>query len=264
MTKILIIENGAQIRCSLKKHLMKKKYEIIEAKNGNAGIQKTQKHLPDLIVCDINIPELDGYQVLKALKNDSATVIIPFILIGSSSTKAKVRKGMNLGADDYLLKPLIAAELSEAISAQLKKQSLIKEWFPFLFQHLSQSELVKQDELARNSYSYPQIKEVFDFIEAHYHEAISLRDVAKELGFSPTYLTELVKRETGKTVNRWIIKRRLTAACTLLLETTNSIESIAESVGYNNLTHFFNQFRQYYSNTPHVWRKTNRKKWNYK
>ena len=264
MTKFLIIGNNAQVKYSLKKYLMNKNHEIIEVNNGNLGIQQAQRHLPDIIICDTNTSKLNGYQVLKTLKNRPATVVIPFILIGSNGTREEVRKGMNFGADDYLYKPLIAAELSEAIAAQLKKQSLIKEWFPSQFKHLSQHKSVKDDELARNSYSCPQIKEVFDFIEAHYHEAISLRDVAKEIGFSPPYLTELVKRETGKTVNRWIIKRRLTAACTLLLETTNSIESIAESVGYNNLTHFFNQFRQYYSNSPHVWRKTNRKKWNYK
>ena len=262
MTKILIIENDAQIIFSLEKSLSGKNYKIIEAKNGAVGIEKVQKHMPDIILCDVNLPKTNGYQVLKALKSNPATIVIPLILIGSNRAKA-VRKGMNLGADDYLFKPLIADQLSEAIAAQLKKQSLIKKWFPSQFQHLSQQKSVKHDELASNSYSCPQIKEVFDFIEAHYHEAISLRDVAKELGFSPTYLTELVKRETGKTVNRWIIKRRLTAACTLLLETTNSIESIAESVGYNNLTHFFNQFRKHYSNTPNVWRKTNRNKWNY-
>ena len=261
MTKILLIENDVQVKTFLSESLKEEGFEVIEAKNGRIGVREAQKHQPDLIACNIIIPELDGDRVLKTLRANPATAIIPFIFLTDKDDRSTVRRGMELGADDCLVKPFTAAEFSGAIAAQLKKRSLFQQWFPFRFQPVSSQILAETDDSnigEINFYSCPHLREVFDFIEAHYHEAISLRHVASKVGFSPTYLTELVKRKTGKTVNRWIIERRLTAACSLLLETTNSIESVAESVGYNNLTHFFNQFRKHYKTTPKIWRQTYR------
>jgi AraC-like DNA-binding protein len=104
----------------------------------------------------------------------------------------------------------------------------------------------------------PQLKEVFEFIEANYHKSIGLRDVAQAVGYSSAYLTDLVRRQTGQTVNHWIIRRRMAAACSLLLETNQSVEQIAMEVGYNNPGHFFQQFRHHHKTTPQVWRKTHR------
>jgi AraC-like DNA-binding protein len=82
--------------------------------------------------------------------------------------------------------------------------------------------------------------------------------VAKAVGYSPAYLTDLVRRQTGQTVQRWIIKRRMAAACSLLLETDQSVNQIATTVGYNDKNYFFYQFRQHYAMTPQIWRKTHR------
>jgi PAS domain S-box-containing protein len=105
-----------------------------------------------------------------------------------------------------------------------------------------------------------ELKQVLDFIDAHYHESISLNDVATAFNYSPAYLTDLTKRQTGKTINRWIIERRLAAVEVLLKESNWSVEKIAETVGYFNLCHFFRQFRQYYGTTPTNWRCAEKKK----
>lgn len=102
--------------------------------------------------------------------------------------------------------------------------------------------------------SVPRLHEVFEFIELNYQHSIKLKDVAQAVGYSPAYLTDLVRRITGKTVNYWIIKRRLEEAKRLLLETEDSIEQIAFKVGYQNINHFYCQFRNYCQNTPRVWR----------
>jgi len=104
----------------------------------------------------------------------------------------------------------------------------------------------------------PQLREVFDFIEANYHQPITLKDVAKAAGYSSAYLTDLVRRQTGKTVNLWIIERRMTEACSLLRETDQSVDGIAETVGYLTTAHFFRQFRQYHGTTPQAWRNAQR------
>jgi AraC-like DNA-binding protein len=107
--------------------------------------------------------------------------------------------------------------------------------------------------------SIPRLDEVFEFIELNYHLSISLRKVATAVGYSPAYLTDLVRRLTGKTVNNWIIERRIAQARRLLLETNYSIEQIAFDVGYQNINHFYCQFRDYYKNTPGAWRESQRR-----
>lgn len=106
--------------------------------------------------------------------------------------------------------------------------------------------------------SIPQLREVFEFIELNYHQNIRLKEVAQAVGYSPAYLTDLVRRLTGKTVNNWIIDRRIGEASTLLLETNDSVDKIALKVGYQNINHFYCQFREYYQNTPRAWRESQR------
>jgi AraC-like DNA-binding protein len=106
--------------------------------------------------------------------------------------------------------------------------------------------------------SHAKLDQVFRFIESHYHQPITLRDVADAVGYSPAYLTDLVRRETGKPINDWIIERRLIEACHLLRETEQTVTQIAEALGYQNPGHFFRQFRQRYGTTPQSWRNSHR------
>jgi AraC-like DNA-binding protein len=108
--------------------------------------------------------------------------------------------------------------------------------------------------------SQPLLNRVFHFIEAHYQHSISLREVAEAVDRSPAYLTDLVRRETGKTVLSWIIERRMTEACRLLLETDQSVEQIAEAVGYLDRRHFSRQFLRSHKMTPQAWRRTRKSK----
>lgn len=108
--------------------------------------------------------------------------------------------------------------------------------------------------------SIPRLTEVFEFIELNYCQNIKLKEVAQAVGYSPAYLTDLVRRLTGKTVNNWIIERRIAQASTLLLNTNYSIEEIALKVGYQNINHFYCQFRDYYKITPRAWREQQRYK----
>ncbi|KYC43834.1 AraC family transcriptional regulator [Scytonema hofmannii PCC 7110] len=106
--------------------------------------------------------------------------------------------------------------------------------------------------------SIPRLHEVFEFIELNYHQPINLKEVAQAVGYSSAYLTDLVRRLTGKTVNNWIIERRIVQACNLLLETNYSVNQIALEVGYQNTNHFYCQFRARHQNTPHAWREAQR------
>ncbi|WP_019503677.1 response regulator [Pleurocapsa sp. PCC 7319] len=260
MTKVLVIENEQQTRELLTEYLEIEGFETINAANGLIGVEKAHEYLPDITICDIAMPKLDGYGVLKTLRQNLDTAIIPLIFLTGKNTQQEVRKGMELGANDYLIKPFTPEELLRAILAQLKQRTLFKQWFAVKSQVIAQSPEPEIDEFVQFSSlftSCEHLKKVYDFINTHYHESISLRDVAKHLGFCPAYLTGLVKKHTGEPLNRWIIKRRVTAARTLLLETEKSVEQIAEAVGYQSINHFFRQFRQYYGTSPKAWRKAN-------
>ncbi len=260
MKKILVIEDKAQSRDIFLESLEAEGFDAIGAENGLNGIDLAQKQLPDLVICDIVMPELDGYGVLSTLRQNAVTAMIPFIFLTSLTSKAEVRQGMDLGADDYLTKPSTIEELLGAIAARLEKQAALRQWLAVE----SQKQEQPADETATTQPqslfpANPQLNEVFEFIEANYHLSIGLNQVAQAVGYSPAYLTDLVHRQTGQTVNRWIIQRRMAQACSLLLETNQSIEQIAEVVGYQNTGHFFRQFRQYQGTTPQAWKKAQRK-----
>jgi AraC-like DNA-binding protein len=103
------------------------------------------------------------------------------------------------------------------------------------------------------------LTKVFDFIEGNYQDPIGLFEVAQFVGYSPAYLTDLVRRQTGRPVHDWIIERRMTEACRLLQETNDSASRIAEVTGYQTTGYFFRQFRQRYGTTPQAWRTAQRK-----
>lgn len=256
MKKILVIEDRVLARPWLK-GLKAQGFSATSAENGIVGIQRAQEKLPDLIVCDVMMPE-NGYEVLTTLRQNSVTATIPLIVVTAKEDRADRRKAMELGADDYLTQPCTLEELQKAIAAQLEKYSLLRQKFT------SEKELVQEpppvdsatSEAATQPFfpSVPHLDAVFDFIEANYHMAITLEDVAQAAGYSPAYLTNLTRRQTGKTVYRWIIARRMAAACSLLLETDLIVEEIASQVGYHHSVHFFRQFRQLHGTTPQTWR----------
>ncbi len=126
MQKILLIEDNKDLRENTAEILELSSYEVLTAENGEKGVIKAKQYRPNLIVCDIMMPKMDGYEVLQKLGEDSATAGIPFIFMTAKTNRADVRFGMNLGADDYLTKPFEEKELLDAIDCRLKKNEFLK------------------------------------------------------------------------------------------------------------------------------------------
>lgn len=120
--KILIIEDNLDIREGTAEILELAGYEVLTADNGKAGVEIAQNHLPSLIICDIMMPELDGYGVLYLLGKKPETAAIPFIFLTAKAERSDLRKGMDMGADDYLTKPFDDIELLNAIESRLNKK----------------------------------------------------------------------------------------------------------------------------------------------
>ncbi len=119
---ILVIEDEKTTLNSLVDFLNSEGFNAIGAENGRKGIELAQKHLPSLIICDIIMPDLDGYDVLTYLQQDAETAAIPFIFLTATTDSSSFRLGMEMGADDYLRKPVTSAELRAAIASRLRKQ----------------------------------------------------------------------------------------------------------------------------------------------
>ncbi len=123
MKKVLAIDDSAEIRMIMQETLNLFGFQTLTAEDGLTGIDMAQQHLPDLIICDINMPKLDGYDTLRAMREREATATIPFIFLSGSTDKITIRKGMELGADDYLTKPFSPKELMAAVNTRLEKQA---------------------------------------------------------------------------------------------------------------------------------------------
>jgi DNA-binding NarL/FixJ family response regulator len=132
MKKILVIEDEPEMRRNLTTILRLEKFHPLPAPNGRVGVQLAKKEKPDLILCDVMMTEMDGYGVIAALRGDAETVTIPFIFLTAKGEKPDIRAGMNLGADDYLTKPVAKADLLAAIRSRLERavQQSVPEFKP--------------------------------------------------------------------------------------------------------------------------------------
>jgi DNA-binding NarL/FixJ family response regulator len=123
MKKILIIEDQPQMRRNLATILEMEGFEVAIAEDGNAGVARARESLPDLIICDVMMPELDGYGVLRTLRSEKATATVPFIFLTAKGEKIDQRTGMNLGADDYLTKPVARTDLLASVKVRLERRN---------------------------------------------------------------------------------------------------------------------------------------------
>ncbi len=127
---ILLIEDNNEIRENTAEILELANYKVVTAANGKEGVEKALADTPDLIVCDVMMPVLDGYGVLHLLNKNDKLATVPFIFLTAKSERSDFRKGMELGADDYITKPFTDIELLTAIESRLKKQTLLKKEYP--------------------------------------------------------------------------------------------------------------------------------------
>ncbi|MBE9032758.1 response regulator [filamentous cyanobacterium LEGE 11480] len=265
MRKVLVVEDEVQTRRIFLKCLEFEGFQAFGASNGLSGMRLAQSQHPDLIVCDIMMPDMDGYSVLAALRRSPGTASIPLIFLTAKVTMADLRRGMELGADDYLTKPCTVEQFLAAIHSRLKRHEELSRLYgqvaaPHpLESHLPDSlplEPSSPDESLPGGFfpDSPNLEAVFHYIEANYCQPINLSDVAQAAGYSPAYLTNLVQSQTGRSVKRWIIERRMAHARNLLLNTTQSVRQISEAAGYSDAGYFTRQFRQLNGMSPQVWR----------
>ena len=175
---ILLIEDNLEMRENTAEIMELSNYNVITAIDGKDGIAKAKEHLPDLIICDIMMPEMDGYGVLYVLSKDPKTCGVPFVFLTAKAEKQELRKGMNLGADDYITKPFEEKELLEVIESRLARNDLFKTGYEQTIEGLNSFideakglEILSQLSENRKIRNYKKKETIFyegDFINAIY------------------------------------------------------------------------------------------------
>jgi len=126
MTKILVIEDELPIRSKIETILEYEGYDVLGAGDGVEGVKLAQAEIPDLVICDVLMPEMNGYGALSALRSNADTAAIPVIFLTAAASRADMRKGMELGADDYITKPYTVDELLTAVRTRLLRRDTIR------------------------------------------------------------------------------------------------------------------------------------------
>lgn len=169
MKTILVIEDEQTVRESILDLLEAEGFHGIGGENGDIGVQLARKHHPDLILCDVTMPDLDGFSVLAQLRKSSDTAGIPFIFLSARSTKADQRQGMELGADDYLTKPCTATDLLGAVSGRLAKYAALAERYS---QKVEPAKSEKADVAELSGTDSPQISGTRDGLLNHFYQEL--------------------------------------------------------------------------------------------
>lgn len=243
-TTILIIDDNQEIRSYLHEHLSYS-YRILEEENGLEGLKSAREHLPDIIICDVMMPKMDGYEFCKALKDNPETDFIPVILLTAKAEQSDKLEGLGLGADDYIMKPFdieeVKARTNNLIQSRKKlmdrySKSGIKLELPLI-------DLPKAD--------VRFIKEIRNLVLTNMEdENFGVAELAEHALTSRRTLHNRIKKITNKSASDLIREIRLERAHQLLVAEAGTISEIAYSVGFKSISHFSRVFKEHFKMNP--------------
>ncbi|WP_166963816.1 hybrid sensor histidine kinase/response regulator transcription factor [Yeosuana marina] len=240
---ILLVEDNKELRSFLK-NLLKKDYNILQAENGKAAMKKALKHVPDLIVSDVIMPEMVGTELCSLIKSNLKTSHIPVILLTSRTSLIYKFEGLESGADDYISKPFNLKEFKLRIYNLLESKERLKEKFS------NQNVLVPSD-IAVTSLDEELLKKAFEIVEQNISNVdFDIPTFCSELGVSRSILFAKIKAWTNFTPNKFILEIRLKGAAQLLEQNKINVSQVSYKVGFNNPKYFSKCFQNKYGITP--------------
>ena len=249
-TTILIIEDNADMRNYIRKTLSAY-YQIIEAKNGKEGFQKATDLLPDLIISDVMMPEMDGYKLCTLIKTNELTSHIPVILLTAKADRESKLIGLETHADDYLSKPFDMDELKLIVRNRIEERRKMRERF-------SREIKLEPKHISITSLDEKFITNVLAQIEDHMgDENFSIEELSIQAGYSTMHLYRKIKSLTGQTPSQFVRTIRLKRAAELLSRKSDNISQIAYQVGFSNISYFNKCFKDQFEMTPGDFLKTN-------
>jgi signal transduction histidine kinase/DNA-binding response OmpR family regulator/ligand-binding sensor domain-containing protein len=251
-SSILIVEDNPDVTNYISGFLHKE-YRIIAAEEGQAGWQKTLKNYPDLIISDVMMPVMDGFELCKKVKSDQRTSHIPVILLTAKADIESKIDGLEFGADAYVTKPFEARELQVRVKNLIEQRKKLREKFSRMVE-------VEPDAIAATSMDKQFLKRLLNIFEEHVAESgFSTEDFAREVGMSRTHLYRKLQAITNQPTSEFLRSLRLKRAAQLLKNSAGTITEVAYAVGFSNLSYFSTTFRKHFGQLPKDFAKTIKK-----
>ena len=240
--KLLVIDDSDQIRWFLK-HVFNKEYQILEARNGQDGINVALKEEPDLILCDVMMPVKDGYEPCREIKNDPKMAQTPVVMLTAKVESEDVITGIEAGADDYITKPFDVEILRSKINSLMKKRDDMKRYFS----NSSAASHNEENTLSTNPFMDAVVKNIEKHLDDSTFEAKVLAD---SLNMSLPTLYRKIKQYSDLSILELTRNIRLKKAAELLASQQYSVQEVAEMVGFNDTATFRKRFTEQYGVTP--------------
>ncbi len=241
--KILITEDNKDLLFYLS-HLLSTQYNVVTATNGKIGLEKAQSEMPDVIISDVLMPEMDGKEFCKQVKKNVNTCHIPFLLLTALISKDSEKEGLAIGADDYITKPFDSDILMTKIDNLIKSRILItrREQTLIALKPIESPKIDKDSQF---------LLELIELIKSNLNKAdLKIDDLSKEMGISHTPFYKKIKELTNQTPNEFLKRIRLEQAKSMLSEKELTISEIAYKTGFNSPKYFRNCFKDQYGMTP--------------
>ncbi|GLR18463.1 hybrid sensor histidine kinase/response regulator [Portibacter lacus] len=240
---LLIVEDNQELRTHLKIELSNF-YKVREASNGVKGYELAVKHFPDIIISDVMMPKMDGFELCSKIKDNLETCNIPVILLTARILDEDKIKGFNTGADEYLPKPFSMYVLRARIKNLLEQKKRLREKFAAL------GGIVPASELTSNSSDQAFLDKSTQFVIDNINEDFGLDELINHLGTSRSQLYRKINTLTGNNPSHFIRTIRLKYASQLLLRQQYSIKEVAYMTGFNSRAYFSKTFRELFDKTP--------------
>lgn len=240
---ILVVEDNFKIRAFVVRQL-KGKFRVIEASNGKEGWEKAVSKMPELIISDIMMPEMNGFELCEKVKNDQRTSHIPVLLLTALSQQEKRITGLQTGADAYLTKPFSKFELLLMVTNFLKHQHKMRQKF---FREYRPDNIPE----GVNALDEAFLKKINEWTEDRINiEKVDLKELTRHLGVSRTQLFRKLKAMTGMSITEFIRDYKLRKAYQLLEEQKLTITQIIYATGFNSRSYFYDSFRKKFGVSP--------------
>ncbi len=240
---VLVVEDHPELRDFIV-GILSEDYRVVEAENGTSGLKQAFEHIPDVIISDVMMPGMDGFELCAQLKTNLKTSHIPLILLTAKAGQDNKMTGLSRGADAYLTKPFDAEELL----LRVRNLMAIRQ---NLWKRFQGSDLVLVEGLDMRSVEDQFLQQVVSVIRENLsNETLSVEDIAREVGFSRAQLHRKLKALTNKSANQLVVEIRLNEARNRLEQKQGSVSEIAYAVGYSNLSYFTKSFKQKFGELP--------------
>jgi DNA-binding response OmpR family regulator len=241
---VLVVEDNADVREYIKESISGE-FCVFEAVNGEQGLRKAEKFIPDLIISDIMMPKIDGLELLENIKNDAKTSHIPVILLTAKSEQSDKLEGLSTGADAYLTKPFDINELQVRIKSLIEQRKKLQNKF-------SSGEFVRaRDEKKLNKLDEQFMQKLMSIIGLHIgEEEFSIDQFGREAGMSRSQIHRKLKALTGKSPSQYLRFIRLSKAKSMIEEQKGTVSEIAYAVGFSSPAYFSRCFKTEFGYSP--------------